>query len=139
MRCLVVDESATMRRIFRNALQARGCDEILEAADGRQALERAEGPLDLLITDWDLPGMTGLELIKQLRADPGTGSIPVLMVTARSAREDVQAAAQAGVNRYLLKPFVPEALRLKLEELLQPAAAEPDAAAAAEPDTAAAA
>lgn len=130
MRCLVVDESATMRRIFRNALRAHGCDEILEAADSQQALERIEGPLDLLITDWDLPGTSGLELVKQLRANEATAATPVLMVTARNARDDVQAAAQAGVSRYLLKPFAQETLRLRLDALLPHAPAEPDAAAA---------
>jgi two-component system chemotaxis response regulator CheY len=120
MRCLVVDDSATMRRIFRNALREIGCEEILEAGDGKEAIERCNGGVDAIITDWNMPVMGGIELVRHLRGNTATAAIPVLMVTARNVKEDVMEAAQAGVTAYMLKPFTPETLRLKIEELLQP-------------------
>ena len=120
MKCLVVDHSATMRRVFANALRGLGCDEIVEAADGRQAIERCDRETLAVITGRSLPGASGLELVRRLRANPDTANVRVLMVTTRNFKPDVVEAVQAGVSGYLLKPFTLEALKLKLEELLQP-------------------
>jgi two-component system chemotaxis response regulator CheY len=111
-----------MRRVLGNALRGVGCDEVVEAADGKQALERCGRDTDAVVTAWNMPVMGGLELTRHLRASPETTGVRILMVTARNLKQDVLEAVQAGVNGYLLKPFTLEALKLKLEELLQPAA-----------------
>jgi len=129
MRCLVVDPSTTMRRIFRNSLRSVGCDEIIEASDGKNALELCRGAIDAVITEWNMPGMSGVEMVKQLRANPETADARILMVTARNVKEDVIEATSAGVNGYLLKPFTPEALKLKIDELFPPDVGEQQQAA----------
>jgi two-component system chemotaxis response regulator CheY len=121
MKCLVVDESPSMRRIFRNALQALGCEEVLETADGTQAFERCDGSVGLVVADWDAPGIGGLELLKRLRVNVETATVKVLIVSTRNRRDDVLQAVEAGVDGYLLKPFAGEILKLKLESLMQAA------------------
>lgn len=118
MRCLVVDDSATMRRIVINALKSIGISDLVEAGDGKEALAAAVGnPVDLVITDWNMPVMGGLELVQHLRANPQTAGTPILMVTTRGAKEDILQAVQAGVSSYVLKPFTPQVLKQKIDEI----------------------
>lgn len=123
MRFLVVDDSATMRRIVVNSLKRIGYEECVEASDGAEALERFDSTIEFVITDWNMPTMTGLEFVRALRARPDGKSVPVLMVTTRSVREDIVQAAQAGVNNYVVKPFTPQVLKEKIDQVLQTAAA----------------
>jgi two-component system chemotaxis response regulator CheY len=116
MKCLVVDDSATMRRIVVNSLRNIGFGDIVEAGDGQEALSRVgEGGIQLVVTDWNMPVMGGLELVQALRANPVTQGLPILMVTTRGAQEDIVQAVQAGVSNYLLKPFTPQALKEKID------------------------
>lgn len=118
MRFLVVDDSATMRRIVVNSLQRIGYSDIVEAGDGAQGLEKLDDAVDFVITDWNMPVMGGLEMVKAIRARNDGGSVPILMVTTRSVREDIVQAAQAGVNNYVVKPFTPQILRDKIDQVL---------------------
>lgn len=122
MRFLVVDDSATMRRIVVNSLKRIGFEECVEAGDGAEALERFDSTIEFVITDWNMPTMTGLEFVRALRARPEGKSVPVLMVTTRSVREDIVQAAQAGVNNYVVKPFTPQVLKEKIDQVLQASA-----------------
>ena len=117
MKCLVVDDSATMRRILINALKTIGYNDAVEAADGREALARCDASIEMVITDWNMPNMGGLELVKHLRSDPKTARIPILMVTTRSLKEDILQAVEAGINNYILKPFTPQVLKEKLDQV----------------------
>jgi two-component system chemotaxis response regulator CheY len=119
MKCLVVDDSAITRRILVNNLRAIGFAHILEATDGKQALEICTPDVDIVLTDWNMPGMAGVDLVRSLRTNPALRDIPVLLITARTAREDVIEAASAGVNGYVIKPFSSEVLKLKIEETLE--------------------
>lgn len=118
MKFLVVDDSVTMRRIVMNSLQRIGYADSVEAGDGVEALERFGPEIDFVITDWNMPNMGGLEFVQALRARPDGARVPVLMVTARSIREDILAAAQAGVNNYIVKPFTPQVLKEKIDQVL---------------------
>lgn len=118
MKCLVVDDSATMRRIVSNALRSIGHTDLVEAEDGNEALEHADSSVDLVITDWNMPNMGGLELVQELRKRADTASTPILMVTTRSVKEDILQAAQAGVNSYIVKPFTPQTLKEKIDEVV---------------------
>lgn len=118
MKFLVVDDSATMRRIIVNALQRIGFTECVEAGDGREALDRFDGSVSFVITDWNMPNMSGTELAKALRARDDGRTVPILMVTARSVREDILTAMEAGVNNYVVKPFTPQVLKEKIDALL---------------------
>jgi two-component system chemotaxis response regulator CheY len=117
MKCLVVDDSATMRRIVINALKTIGYPDAVEAADGKEALARCDSSIQMVITDWNMPVMGGLDLVKNLRGDPKTAKIPILMVTTRSLKEDILQALDAGINSYILKPFTPEVLKEKLDQV----------------------
>ncbi len=123
MRFLVVDDSATMRRIVVNSLQRIGFENIVEAGDGAQGLERLDDSIDFVITDWNMPGMGGLDLVKAIRSRPNGKQLPILMVTTRSVREDIVQAAQAGVNNYVVKPFTPQVLKEKIDQVLEAAGA----------------
>ena len=116
---LAVDDSPTMRRIIVNTLKRAGYNNVVEAADGHEALEKlvSEG-INLVITDWNMPQMDGLALVKTLRNSDEYRELPVLMITTRSVREDIVKALKAGVNNYIVKPFSPETLRAKIEEVL---------------------
>jgi len=118
MKLLVVDDFSTMRKIIRNLLRDNGFTNINEADDGLTAWPMiTAGDYDLLITDWNMPGMSGYDLLKKVRAstDPHINTMPVLMVTAETKREQIVAAAQAGVNGYIVKPFTSATLKAKME------------------------
>ncbi|HTS88789.1 MAG TPA: response regulator [Gemmatimonadales bacterium] len=118
MKCLVVDDSATMRRIVVNALKSIGYDDVVEAADGNDALQKCDASIELVITDWNMPVMGGLELVKGLRGKPDHAKTPILMVTTRSVKEDILQAVEAGVSSYILKPFTPQVLKEKIDQIL---------------------
>lgn len=120
MKFLVVDDSATMRRIVVNSLQRIGFTDTVEAGDGQEALDRFDESVRFVITDWNMPNMTGTELAKALRARGE--QVPILMVTARSVREDIIEAMEAGVNNYIVKPFTPQILKEKIDALVSVAA-----------------
>jgi two-component system, chemotaxis family, chemotaxis protein CheY len=122
MKFLVVDDSATMRRIVINALQRIGFADAVEASDGQEALSLYDNSFGFVITDWNMPNMSGTEFTKALRERADGRDVPVLMVTARSVREDILTAMEAGVNNYVVKPFTPQVLKEKIDALL-PAAA----------------
>jgi two-component system chemotaxis response regulator CheY len=118
MRFLVVDDSVTMRRIIINALQRIGYTDAIEASDGHDALGKFDASVGFIITDWNMPVMSGLEFARAVRAAPAGHSVPILMVTTRGAREDIVTAVEAGVNNYILKPFTPSVLKEKIDRLL---------------------
>jgi two-component system chemotaxis response regulator CheY len=119
LKFLVVDDFSTMRRIVKNLLQELGYANIEEADDGATALPMLQaGDFDFLITDWNMPTMPGLALLKAVRADPKLAKIPVLMVTAEAKREQIVEAAQAGVSGYIIKPFTAQTLSEKLGKIL---------------------
>ena len=121
---LVVDDFSTMRRIIKNLLHDLGYANVIEADDGNTALPLLrEGNVDFLITDWNMPGMPGLELLKLVRADARLGKMPVLMLTAEAKREQIVEAAQAGVNGYVIKPFTAATLKEKIDKILAARAA----------------
>lgn len=115
MRFLVVDDSATMRRIVVNSLNRIGFTDIAEAGDGDEALQRYDATVGCVITDWNMPNMSGLDLVRALRSRPDGQSVSILMVTTRSVREDILGAVEAGVNNYIVKPFTPQVLKEKLD------------------------
>ncbi|MEE3625889.1 response regulator [Nitrospirillum sp. BR 11752] len=116
---LVVDDYATMRRIVRNLLTQIGFTQIEEAADGAEALGKLRGSnVGLVISDWNMEPMTGLQLLKEVRADVRLKGTPFIMVTAESKTENVVAAKEAGVNNYIVKPFNAETLKKKIESVL---------------------
>lgn len=121
LKFLVVDDFSTMRRIIKNLLNDLGYSNVSEADDGKTALPMLQaGGFDFLITDWNMPGMPGLDLIKAVRADAKLSKMPVLMLTAEAKREQIIEAAQAGVNGYVIKPFTAETLKEKLDKILGP-------------------
>lgn len=123
-RILIVDDFSTMRRIVKNLLHDLGYVNTSEADDGRTAWAVLQGtPIDFVITDWNMPGMTGLDLLKHIRADERTARLPVLMVTAEAQRDQIIEAAKAGVNGYIIKPFTAVTLKEKLDKIGQRSAA----------------
>jgi len=119
MKFLVVDDFSTMRRIIKNLLHDLGYPNVTEADDGKTALPMLQaGGIDFLISDWNMPGMSGLDLIKAVRSDAKIAKLPVLMLTAEAKREQIIEAAQAGVNGYVIKPFTAETLKEKLDKIL---------------------
>jgi two-component system chemotaxis response regulator CheY len=115
MRFLIVDDSSTMRRIIINTLTKLGYESFLEAGNGREGLDRlAAGPVDLVITDWNMPEMNGIDFVRNLRATEQGKSVPILMVTTNAANDDVSEALRAGVNNYVVKPFTAETLKEKI-------------------------
>lgn len=116
---LVVDDFSTMRRIIKNLLRQIGFNNIEEADDGSTALQKLRSdPVDLVISDWNMPKMTGLDLLKAIRGDAQLKKIPVLMVTAEAKKENIVEAVQAGVNNYIVKPFTADTLKAKLEKVV---------------------
>ena len=120
MKILIVDDFSTMRRIIKNLLRDLGFTNTVEADDGTTALPILKlGSIDFLVTDWNMPGMSGIDLLRQVRADEKLKHLPVLMVTAEAKREQIIEAAQAGVNGYVVKPFTAQALKDKIEKIFE--------------------
>jgi len=120
LKFLVVDDFSTMRRIVRNLLKELGFTNVDEAEDGDAALAKLRGGgFDFVISDWNMPNMTGLELLKQVRNDPALKHLPVLMVTAEAKKENIIEAAQAGASGYVVKPFTAATLDEKLKKIFQ--------------------
>jgi len=120
LKLLVVDDSSTMRRIIKNTLQRLGFDDVLEAEHGVEAwqiMERTPG-INVLITDWNMPEMNGLDLVRKVRAESKYESMPIIMVTTEGGKAEVITALKAGVNNYIVKPFTPQVLKEKLEDVL---------------------
>lgn len=119
LKILVVDDSSTMRRIVINALREIGYSEIIEAEDGKDALVKLmTDKVDLIITDWNMPNMSGLEFTRAVRSETDLQNLPILMVTTRGVKQDIIEALQARVNNYIIKPFTPQLLKDKIEHTL---------------------
>lgn len=121
MKFLVVDDFSTMRRIVRNLLKELGFTNVIEAEDGVEALAklRSEGDFNFVVSDWNMPNMTGIELLKEIRADDKLKHLPVLMVTAEAKKENIVEAAKSGANGYVVKPFTSATLDEKLKKIFQ--------------------
>lgn len=120
MRYLVVDDSPTMRRIVINALKTFGVSDVLEAADGHEGMSKLQSEkVDFVITDWNMPNMSGLELTKAIRGDESLKHLPILMVTTRGLKQDIVEALKAKVNNYVVKPFTPQVLKEKIDAILK--------------------
>ncbi len=120
MKLLVVDDSSTMRRIIKNTLARLGYKDILEGEDGVQgwAVLNENPDMGMLITDWNMPEMNGLELVRKVRADARFRDLPIIMVTTEGGKAEVITALKAGVNNYIVKPFTPQVLKEKLAAVL---------------------
>jgi len=116
LKLLVVDDSSTMRRIIKNTLARLGYKDVLEGADGLQGWDALDTnpDVEMLITDWNMPEMNGLELVKKVRADERFVDLPIIMVTTEGGKAEVITALKAGVNNYIVKPFTPQVLKEKL-------------------------
>jgi two-component system chemotaxis response regulator CheY len=121
LKILVVDDFSTMRRIVRNLLKELGFINVHEAEDGVDALKqlRSDNSFQFVVSDWNMPNMTGIELLRTIRADASLKHLPVLMVTAEAKRENIIEAAQAGANGYVVKPFTAATLDEKLKKIFQ--------------------
>ncbi|MFT6985359.1 MAG: two-component system chemotaxis response regulator CheY [Psychromonas sp.] len=120
MKVLIVDDFSTMRRIIKNLLRDLGFTNTFEADDGNTALPMLkEGDFEFVVTDWNMPIMQGIDLLKEIRKDPKLKNLPVLMVTAEAKREQIIEAAQAGVNGYIVKPFTAGTLKEKLDKVFE--------------------
>jgi two-component system, chemotaxis family, chemotaxis protein CheY len=120
IKILIVDDFATMRKVIRNILKQLGYENIVEAEDGVLGLRAMKSQkIDFVICDWNMPNMTGLELLKAVRADGDIGTTPFLMVTAEALQENVVAAVKAGVSNYIVKPFTAEILNEKIAKILE--------------------
>ncbi len=120
MRFLIVDDSVTMRRIVANSLKNLGFTDFIEAADGREALVKlaTDDTIGFVITDWNMPELSGLELTKAIRTDNRFAQVPILMVTTRGVKDDILEALQAKVNNYIVKPFTPQVLKEKIDQII---------------------
>lgn len=120
MKFLVVDDFSTMRRIVRNLLKELGFTNVDEAEDGVAALQKLKGgSFDFVVSDWNMPNMTGIELLRNIRADAQLKHLPVLMVTAEAKKENIIEAAQAGASGYVVKPFTAATLEEKLNKIFE--------------------
>ena len=120
MKILIVDDFSTMRRIIKNLLRDLGFNNTAEADDGKTALPMLKtGEFQFLVTDWNMPGMQGIDLLKAVRPEENIKTLPVLMVTAEQKREQIVAAAEAGVNGYIVKPFTAATLKEKIDKIFQ--------------------
>ncbi|MGE4294955.1 MAG: chemotaxis response regulator CheY [Campylobacterales bacterium] len=120
MKILVVDDSSTMRRIIKNTLNRLGYKDLFEAENGAQAWEvlQQNPEIGVLVTDWNMPEMNGLELVQKVRAEQRYTDLPIIMVTTEGGKTEVITALKAGVNNYIVKPFTPDVLKEKLEAVL---------------------
>ena len=120
LKFLVVDDSVTMRRIVVNSLRNLGYENFVEATDGQDALTKlkSDEAINFIITDWNMPVISGLDLVKNIRSDSKVGMLPILMVTTRGVKEDIIEALHAKVNNYIVKPFTPQILRDKIDQIL---------------------
>jgi two-component system chemotaxis response regulator CheY len=119
MRFLVVDDSPTMRRIIINTLNKLGYSNFVEASNGREGMDRlSESPFDLIITDWNMPEMSGIEFIRAVRATDALHSVPVLMVTTHAAKNDIVEAMRAGADNYVVKPFTSDTIKQKIDAVV---------------------
>lgn len=120
LKFLVVDDSVTMRRIVTNSLKNLGYNNFVEASDGKEALTRlvSDNAINFIITDWNMPVFSGLELTKAIRSDPTFEKMPILMVTTRGVKDDIIEALQAKVSNYVVKPFTPQVLKEKIDQVL---------------------
>jgi len=120
LKLLVVDDSSTMRRIIKNTLARLGHKDVLEGADGVEGWNQMNSnpDIDMLITDWNMPEMNGLELVKKVRADERFKDLPIIMVTTEGGKAEVITALKAGVNNYIVKPFTPQVLKEKLAAVM---------------------
>ncbi len=119
IKVLIVDDFATMRRIVKGVLKQLGFSNIVEAEDGSAALsELKKDPVGLIVSDWNMPKMSGLDLLKAVKGDASLKDIPFVMVTAEGQKENVIEAVKAGVSNYIMKPFTPETFSEKLEKVL---------------------
>ena len=120
MKILVVDDFSTMRRIVKNVLKQLGFENIEEAEDGAQALSKLKlGGFGFMVSDWNMPNMDGLQLLKEVRKDPLLSKLPILMVTAEAEKSMVVTAIQAGVNNYVVKPFTAEVFKEKMDKIFE--------------------
>ncbi|MDY0186903.1 MAG: response regulator [Syntrophus sp. (in: bacteria)] len=120
IKILIVDDFTTMRKVIRNLLKSVGYENIIEAEDGAIALRTLKNnEVDFIISDWNMPNMSGLELLKAVRADSELSKTPFLMVTAEALQDNVIAAVKAGVSNYIVKPFTAEVLNTKIEKILE--------------------
>ncbi|MDD5364159.1 MAG: chemotaxis response regulator CheY [Gallionellaceae bacterium] len=120
LRFLVVDDFSTMRRIVRNLLKELGYTNVDEAEDGDVALQKIKaGGFQFVITDWNMPNMTGIELLKAVRADAGYNTLPILMITAEAKKENIIEAAKSGASGYIVKPFTAATLEEKLNKIFE--------------------
>jgi len=120
LKFLIVDDSATMRRIVANSLKNLGYSSFVEAEDGKDALTKlsSDSTINFVITDWNMPVLTGLELTKAIRGNNQLSTLPILMVTTRGVKEDIVEALNAKVNNYIVKPFTPQILKEKISQIL---------------------
>ncbi len=120
LKFLVVDDSATMRRIVGNSLKNLGFNNFIEAENGQDAIEKLQGNPDVnfVITDWNMPVLSGLDLTKTIRSSERFKNLPILMVTTRGVKDDIIEALQAKVNNYVIKPFTPQILKEKIDQVL---------------------
>ena len=117
---LFVEDSPTMRRIIHNSLSRIGFTDISEAENGLDALEKIKSKdFDMILTDWNMPEMNGQDLVEELRKADKYKNVPILMITTRGMQDDVMTAIKSGVNGYIVKPFTPEVLKKKMQELIQ--------------------
>ena len=120
LKILIVDDGKNMRSILKTALIEIGCVNTHEASDGEQSLEKLHlGGFGLVLLDWNMPGMSGIEVLRTIRTDSAIHTLPVLMITAETKKEKIMEAVQAGVTDYLVKPFSAQVLQEKLEKILQ--------------------
>lgn len=120
IKILVVDDFATMRKVIRNLLKQSGYENLVEAEDGVNALKILKSQkVDFVVSDWNMPNMSGLELLKAVRADEDLKALPFLMVTAEALQENVVAAVKAGVSNYIVKPFTSETLDEKIKKIME--------------------
>jgi len=127
LKVLVVDDMSTMRRIIKNVLKQIGFTDLVEAENGQDALNKLKaGDIGFIVSDWNMPVMQGIDLLRAVRADADLKHLPFLMVTAEAQKDNIIEAVQAGVSNYVVKPFTAEALQAKLEKIfahVQPAKA----------------